>query len=32
MSRQLNNFRESKITYLNVKDFTNSVDVKRFSK
>ena len=32
MSRQLSNLRESKVNHLDVKDFTNAVDVKRFSK
>jgi hypothetical protein len=32
MSRQLTNLRDSKLQQINLRDFTNSVDVKRFSK
>lgn len=32
MSRQLTNLRESKIHYPNLKDFTYSVDIKKFSR
>lgn len=32
MSRQLNNLRESKLHPVNLRDFTNSVDIKRFSR
>lgn len=32
MSRQLNNLRESRGHAVNLRDFTNSVDIKRFSR
>jgi hypothetical protein len=32
MSRQLNNLRESKLNQVNLRDFTNSVDIKKFSR
>ena len=32
MSRQLNNLRESRAHAVNLRDFTNSVDIKRFSR
>lgn len=32
MSRQLNNLRDSRAHPVNLRDFTNSVDIKRFSR